>query len=319
MIKQDRLVQTLIDLIKIDSPSGEEKAIAQELKKRFEVLGGSVEIDSLGNLIVRFGSPPDPPAGGGGGESLLLSAHLDTVEPGRNIQPVINGDIMTSDGKTVLGADDKAGIAVILEGITSVKESGGKLVPIEVVLSVDEETGSKGAKGLDHKKLLSKKAVVFDGDEQVFLVNTAAPGYYGLDMTITGRAAHAGVEPEKGISAIKIAADLITRLRLGRIDEETTANIGMISGGSARNAVPEKVEIKGEFRSRNGEKLEKQVKDFENIVLEIRKLYPEAKLDYTLNKHFDSFSIPDDDPFVLEINKALKDVGLTGQIGRAHV
>ena len=93
MINQDRLVQTLIDLVKIDSPSGEEQAIARELKKRFEVLGGSVEIDSLGNLIARFGSPPDPPAGGGEGESLLLSAHLDTVEPGRNIQPIINGDI----------------------------------------------------------------------------------------------------------------------------------------------------------------------------------------------------------------------------------
>lgn len=304
MIKKDRLVKTLIDLIKIDSPSGEEKALAEELKNRFEQLGGNVEFDKVGNLIARFN---------GEGEPIILSAHMDTVEPGRNIEPIVEVDLITSKGETILGSDPKAGIAAILEAITAVKESGGAHIPLEVVLTIEEETGSKGAKGLDCSKLSAKRAVVFDGDAEVFNVNTAAPGYYAFDVVIVGRAAHAGLEPEKGISSIKIAADFINKLTLGRIDEETTANVGIISGGSARNAVPEKTEVKGEFRSRNKQKLEMQVQDFEKVITEVERAYPEAKIACTLEKHFDSFNIPNDDPFAQEIGRTMADMDLTAK------
>jgi tripeptide aminopeptidase len=133
MINQDRIVQTLVDLIKIDSPSGEEDAIVEELKLRLEALGANVVTDDFGNLIATME---------GEGEPLILSAHLDTVEPGRGINPKIEGDLITSDGSTILGADPKAGIAIILEAITSIKEAGNQRLPLEIVLTREEETGS---------------------------------------------------------------------------------------------------------------------------------------------------------------------------------
>lgn len=305
MISKDRITNTLCELIKIDSPSGEEKEIAQDLKNRFEQLSATAEIDAIGNVIARFK---------GEGEPIILSAHMDTVEPGRGIEPLVANDVVTTNGKTVLGADPKAGIAAILEALTSLKESGAKHIPIEVVLTVEEETGSKGAIALDHSKLKSKRALVLDGDESPSRVNNTAPGYYAFDITILGRAAHAGLEPEKGISSIKIASELVNNLTLGRLDEETTANIGLISGGSARNAVPERTEIKGEFRSRNAQKLEAQIENFKNVVDHIAKAYPEAKIDYALDKKFESFNIPLEDPFIREVAKALASIGLPAQI-----
>jgi tripeptide aminopeptidase len=303
MVNRERILETLISLIKIDSPSENEDAIARELVARFEALGADVHTDKPGNVIARFE---------GEGEPIILSAHMDTVEPGRNIEPALDGDVVTSRGETVLGADPKAGLATILEALTSLTEDGKKHLPIEVVVTREEETGSNGAKGLSYSDLKSTRAVVFDGDEQVYRVNTAAPGYYKFDATIIGRAAHAGVEPERGISAILIAAELISRLPAGRIDEETTANIGVINGGTARNAVPEKVEIKGETRSRNGKKLEEQAQIFRDACSALSEKYPEAKIEYELSKQFDSFTIPNDDPFVKDIDKALSAVKLKG-------
>lgn len=299
MVSKDRILQTMLDLIKIDSPSGEEKEIAKELKGRFESLGGKVAVDRVGNLIARFD---------GEGEAILLSAHMDTVEPGRNIEPVVEGDVVRSAGETVLGADAKAGIAAILETLETTKEV--KRRPIEVVLSVEEETGSKGAHGLDYSKLVAKKALVLDGDAQVFHINNSAPGRSTIDITITGRSAHAGLEPEKGISSIKIAAELINRLTLGRIDEETTTNIGLISGGSAVNAVPEKTEIHGEARSRNEKKLKEMEASFISAVEATRSVYPEAKIEYKLDQSLVGFKIAESDEFLQEIKKALEKVGL---------
>jgi tripeptide aminopeptidase len=305
MINKDRIVQTLLDLIKIDSPSGEEDAIVEDVKLRLKVLGASVTTDDFGNVIASME---------GEGEPLILSAHLDTVEPGRGIKPKIAGDLITSDGSTILGADPKAGLAIILEALTSVREQGNKTVPIEVVLTRDEETGSKGAQNLNHSLSKASRAAVFDGDEAVTHVNNAAPGYYAFDLSIIGRSAHAGLEPEKGISAITIAAEVVNKLTTGRIDEETTSNIGTISGGSARNAVAEKAELKGEFRSRNADKLNIQVENFKKIIAEVSKNYTEAKLSYQLNKHFDSFSIPQDDAFIQQLITVFESMGLSADI-----
>src|SRR3989344_1634497 len=297
MVNRERIVKTLLDLIKIDSPSGSEDKVAQELA----ALGGIIKNDTYGNVIAVFE---------GTGEPLLLSAHMDTVEPGRGIEPVVDGDVITSQGETVLGADPKAGIAAILEAVASIKESGEKHRPFEVVLTREEEIGSNGAQKLAYETLRSKEAVVFDGDAEVSHVNTAAPGYYKFDATIVGRAAHAGLEPEKGISSIIIASEMVLALPVGRIDEESTLNIGIIKGGSARNAVPEKTEVTGETRSRDSQKLEKQAQIFRDVCDELSKKYVEAKIEYTLTKNFSSFSIPDSDLFVRGIGEALSSLGL---------
>ncbi len=208
MVNQKRLVQTFIDLVKIDSPSGSEDKIAREMSKRLTALGGKVESDAYGNVIAKFT---------GVGEPLMLNAHLDTVEPGQGIKPKMIGNQqavgfaneITSDGSTILGADDKAGLSVLLEALTVVKEAKGLHVPIEIILTKGEEVGLLGAKNLDYTKINAKEGVSFDGHSGVDNITVAAPGLHRVDATIIGRSAHAGVEPEKGISAIQIAAKII--------------------------------------------------------------------------------------------------------------
>lgn len=302
MINQKRLVQTLIDLIKIDSLSGQEKNIAKELLNRLKKLGCHVSLDNYGNVIARLD---------GIGKPLLLNAHVDTVEPGKNIKPKVKGDKITSDGSTVLGSDPKAGISVILEIIQSLKEDGKKHLPLEIVFTREEETTFGGALNLDLKQIKAKQGVILDGDEEVFNIFISSPTLFTIDAEIVGKGAHAGVEPEKGISAIKIAAEVINRLQLGRIDTETTVNIGLINGGSARNAVPEKVTLAGEIRSRNKKKLDNLVKNCKQTFTKVVKKYPGAKVNLKLNKDFEGFKLDKNHQMVSLVSKTMKGMGIT--------
>lgn len=282
MINKKRLINTFTQLVKIDSPSGEEEQISDFLAKKLKNLGIKVKKDSYGNLIGKVE---------GKGKPLMLNAHLDTVEPGRNIKPQIEKGIIKSDGTTVLGADPKAGIAIILETVESLKEEKVKHIPLEIVLTREEETSLGGAINLDYTRIESKEGLVLDGDEEVFKIFVSSPTYYSLDVEITGKSAHAGVEPEKGISAIEIAAKIIHQLKLGRIDRETTFNIGVIQGGIVRNAVPDKTTFNGEIRSRNLKTLEKIIKETEEIFEKVSKSYPDAKINFSLKKDFDGFKL----------------------------
>jgi tripeptide aminopeptidase len=235
---------------------------------------------------------------------------LDTVEPGRGIKPIIEGDVIKTDGSTILGGDPKAGVAAILEAITSSLEEKKDHPPLEVVFTLSEEEGLLGAVNLDYSMVSAKKGITFDGGEEVHYIHVSAPGYNRVDLKITGRGAHAGAEPEKGISAIKIAAEIITKLELGRIDEETTANIGLISGGTARNAVPETVEIKGEIRSRDLEKLEKHSEHFKKVIAEVKEKYPDAKFELDLHREFDPYLFEENHQFLKEVQEAFKKAGV---------
>ncbi len=309
MINQDRLVQTFLDLVKIDSPSGDEKEISKFVAKKLKNLGGKVVFDNYGNLIAKFG---------GIGESFMLNSHLDTVEPGRGIKPKILGDKIVSYGTTILGGDAKAGVAVILETLESLKEDRRKPVPIEVVLTLEEEIGLKGAVNLDYSKIHSKIGVTFDGDKSgVENITVSAPGYNTVDVEIIGWAAHAGSEPEKGISAIKIAAEIITHLEVGRIDQETTANVGLIEGGSARNTVPENVHFKAEIRSRSLTKLEKHSIHFEQVFKMVSAKYPAAKIKLNIQREFDPYFFVETQDVIQQISKALKKIGLKPKLGSA--
>lgn len=296
MIKQDRLVKTFLELVKIDSPSGEEKEVVKEVAKRLEKLGAKVEFDNYGNVIGKIK---------GNGEPLMLNAHLDTVEPGRGIKPIIEGDIIKSDGKTILGGDPKAGVSIILEAITSLLEDRKKHFPLEIVFTLSEETSLLGALNLDYRKINAKRGITFDGEEEIRNITISAPGYNRVDATITGRGAHAGVEPEKGISAIKIASEIISSLKIGRIDFETTANIGLISGGSARNAVAEKSHFKGEIRSRNVEKLEKHTAHFKDVFNKIMRKHPKTKVEVDIKREFDPYLFDENHRVIKHISTAL--------------
>ena len=209
MANRDRLIKLLKDLIRIDSPSGEEDAMDREISGRLLELGLKVHHDSFNNVIAKLP---------GSGEPVLLSAHLDTVEPGRGIQPKLDGDVLRSDGSTILGGDCKAGVSIIMEALTAVVESGAPHLPVEAVFTRHEEGGLVGAHHLDFGLLTAKGGVVLDGEGPASRASLAAPSQNVVTGNITGRAAHAGLEPENGISAIIIAAEILTRLPLGRID-----------------------------------------------------------------------------------------------------
>ncbi len=308
MINKKRLVKTFLSLVKIDSPSGHEIRMAKEVTKRLRTLGFKVSSDTFGNVIGKLS---------GKGESIMLNAHLDTVEPGRGIKPIIKGDIIKSDGTTILGGDPKAGIAAILEALTSIIEDKIDHLPIEVIFTREEETSLGGAVNLDYKKLLAKRGITFDGEAEVHNIDISAPGYNRVDAIIVGRSAHAGAEPEKGLSAIKIAAEIISQLQLGRIDEETTANIGLIEGGSARNAVPEKVIIQGEIRSRDIKKLEKLTKHFQEVFNKISLGYPDAKIELVLEREFNPYLFNNDHRVLKYIVEVFKNMDIKANLNHS--
>jgi tripeptide aminopeptidase len=305
MADRDRLLQSFLDLVRIDSPSGEEEAMAQEAGRRLSALGAEVRRDAHGNVIARLGS---------GAEPFLLAAHIDTVEPGRGIRPVVEGDTIRTDGTTVLGGDPKAGVAAILEALTSLHAAGARHRPVEVVFTRGEEVGLEGSRNLDYGMVSARQGVVLDGEGAVSEITNEAPAQFLIDVDITGRAAHAGVEPEKGVPAILIAAEMIVELPQGRLDRETTANIGMISGGSARNAVPERCSFRGEFRSRNPERLAEVRQEIELHLAAVAARHPQAVIDARVQKIFDGYRLAAVHPVMQLCARALGELGMTPRL-----
>jgi len=305
MIRRDRLVNTFCDLVRIDSPSGEEEGIARELDRRLAALGFTVSRDAHGNLI----------ASDGGEAPLLLSAHMDTVEPGRGIVPQVVGDKIYSDGTTILGGDCKAGVAAIVEALESVHEDGVRRAPLELVFTRGEEVGLEGARNLDFSMMSARAAVVFDGNGPVCKVTTASPTYVRFDIHVKGVAAHAGVEPEKGLSAIRIAAEIINSLPQGRLDAETTINVGTISGGTVRNAVPEEAKFSGEFRSRNAETLDLVRLQVLEVIETVRRRYHSAVVQEELGVDFNMYKLTPDDPMVTWACDVLKTLNMEPELG----
>ncbi|HNT97800.1 MAG TPA: M20/M25/M40 family metallo-hydrolase [Elusimicrobiales bacterium] len=254
-----------MELARIPSPYGREAALAGKLAGILRGMGARVMTDGAGsrtggdcgNLLAFF--PGTVPA-----EPLLLSAHLDTVGPCARITPLEKGDRIVSDGTSVLGADCKAGIAVIVETVRTLRLAGVPLPPLELVFTVSEETGLLGARHLDYSRLSARYGLVLDSERPLGEVTTAAPAADRIGIKVYGVAAHAGVSPEKGLSAIKLASEALAMMRLGRIDPETTANIGVIRGGDAINVVAPLVELEGEARSHRLSKLERQTGHMEN-------------------------------------------------------
>lgn len=294
------LVELFCELVRIDSESGEEAVIIEHLKGLFErELGADCTLDDYGNLVARVAakdSQADTP--------ILLGAHADTVKPGKGIEPVVEGGVIRSAGDTILGADDKAGIVEIFEAVRTAE----RRPPVEIVITREEETGLLGAKNLDRAKVRANMGFILDGDELDTVV-IGGPTYIALDVEITGRAAHAGMEPEKGISAIRVAAKAIAAMPEGRIDEETTANIGTIEGGLIRNGVPEKAILRAECRSLSHDKCVRQAEvmqqAFEKAAAEMG-----AKVDVKLTTEFRASQIPEDSPVVLAAKAAIAAVGL---------
>ncbi len=269
MIKPDRIRDEFLDLASISSMSRREGAIARRLESILKGMGASVEVDDAGekvggetgNILARFAGTK------GDAAPFLLSAHMDTVGPAEKIHLVVEGDIVRTDRTTVLGGDDKAGIVAIFEAIRVLREEKIPHGDIEVILSICEETGLLGAKHFDTERLRAKRGLVLDVDGVCELI-TRAPAANRLSFAVTGLEAHAGICPERGLSAIQIASEAIAGMKLGRVDAETTANLGRIQGGLATNIVPTRVVVDGETRSLSVSKLEAQTEHMRQRVVE---------------------------------------------------
>jgi tripeptide aminopeptidase len=264
MINERRLVDSFKRLVSIDSLSLKEGKVIKYLEKELKVLGlkpyqaGKPKDGEAYNLAV------DLP---GDGPRVLLNAHVDTVQPGTAIKPIQRKGIIKTNGTTILGADDKAGVAVILEVLKVIKENKLAHPYLRVIFTVAEEIGLLGAMVVPRKLLDVDFGITLDHGEVREIVNKA-PSQQNITATIIGKAAHAGVRPEDGINAIKVASVAIAKMKLGRIDKETTANVGVIQGGKATNIIPERVEIKGEARSHSPAKLKKQINHMRKALLD---------------------------------------------------
>lgn len=316
MINKDRLAETFKYLVEIDSVSREEGEFAKEIKKVLESMGAETSVDNAGektgsdtgNLIAKFkGNVSAPP--------LLINAHMDTVQPGKGIKAVLKNGIFTSDGSTILGADDKSSIAVILESLRVLKENGLQYGPIDLVLTICEEIGLLGAKHFDLSLIDAKFGYALDATDVDGII-VRAPAANRLEFKIHGKDSHAGAAPEKGINAILLASKAIAGLEIGRIDRETTCNIGIIEGGIATNIVPNLVTVKGEVRSHDNEKLAKVTDDivssFKDVVESFRKIDSKddlPSLEVYIEKDFPSTDIPEDHHVVAMAVQAGKNLG----------
>ena len=319
MINQERIKNLLLELVQIDSVSREERDVARRIRQLCEEMGAEVFVDdagekvggNTGNVIARF--PGTLPSA----EPIMMSAHMDTVVPGKGVKPVVEGDIIRTDGTTVLGGDDKSGCAVIIETIRSLQEQNVPHAPIDAVFSICEEVGLLGAKHLDMSKVRARYGLVFDSDDPGFLF-TKGPSADHFEIKVHGLESHAGVAPEQGISAIRIAAEAISAMKLGRIDDETTSNIGVIRGGEATNIVTNLVTLRGEARSLDDAKLDAQTRHVIRCFEEAASKYEvtvdgvttRARVESHVTREYHAMDVSDDSRVVRLVKEAATRMGL---------
>jgi tripeptide aminopeptidase len=311
VIQPPRLQSLFLELVQIDSLSRREGRIAERLARELRELGAEVRFDEagsavsgeVGNLIAHVPGDAAMPA-------FLLCAHMDTVVPGEGVHPIVEGDVIRTDGTTVLGGDDKSGVAIICECVRTCREHGLRHPPLDVVFTICEEVGLLGAKHLDVDLVRARRGFVFDSDA-VGCVFTRAPGANAIEAIIHGRAAHAGMAPERGTNAIKVAAEAIAAMRLGRLDDETTANIGLIEGGRAVNIVPDLVRLRGEARSHDAAKLAAQTAHMQACFEEAARRHPGARAEVRVVSEYHAMAIPDDAPIMRLVVAAAARTGRT--------
>jgi tripeptide aminopeptidase len=301
MIQPDRVVRTFLDLVAIPSPSEREDEIRIELATRFRALGSDVSVDEHGNLVARW------PAGSY--QWLLLSAHMDTHEHDRPIRPILRDGVIRTDGTTILGADDKSGLAVIIEALHAVQEAGHPCSGIEIVVTVAEEKGLVGARLLDKTQLRARTGYVVDGDGPTGRIEVGTPSLESIDVLVRGKTAHASKEPEKGISAIRVAAEAIAGMPLGRVDAASIGNIGVIEGGTAANMIPAEVRIQGQARSHDATLLRRQVSAMVEA-FERAAARHGAELELQITPRESGYQLAPDAPVVVDAVAAARSVGV---------
>ena len=312
MVNKDRIVRELMELVQIDSETKHERKMADAMVKKFKELGlenvhedDSADVSGCeaGNVFAYLkGNAPNAP-------TIFFNAHMDTVVPGIGVVPSVNAEgNIVSDGSTVLGANDKAGVAAIVEVIKVLKENNLKHGDIEFLLTVGEQAGLLGARYLEPKKLRAKFGYALDTGGKVGNIKIQAPARKTISAKLYGKTAHAGNVPEKGISAITIGAKAVESMPLGRIDHETTANLGIFRAESPSNIVCEHAYIEGEARSFSNEKLDAQAEAMKKA-LEGAAAEMGGKAEVSITLDFQAFKLGEGDPVVELAQKAAAKIG----------
>ncbi|WP_139489269.1 M20/M25/M40 family metallo-hydrolase [Brevibacillus dissolubilis] len=311
MINQERILQEFLELVQIDSETKFEGKIAEVLKQKLTDMGFSVEEDNAGEKIGHEGNNIFATLEGTAkGPAILFSSHMDTVVPGKGVKPSVKDGYVVTDGTTILGADDKAGIAAIFEAMRLLKEKNLPHPTIQIVITTGEESGLMGSRNMDASKLKAEMGFILDSTGKVGEIIKAGAGQYRIVTKVHGKSAHAGVAPEKGISAIQVASKAISRMPLGRIDEDTTANIGRFVGGQAYNIVTDYVEIWSECRSLVNDKLEEQLKKMVAAFEEAAEEFG-ARVENEVMFMYSGYKFDENTPVLQKAINAVKRVGRT--------
>lgn len=310
-VNGERLQELFLELAKINAPSTKEQLVADYLKKALPELGFTLQFDEahknfdgeVGNLVAwHEGTDPSIPP-------LFFSTHMDTVLPTEGLKPMIKDGVIHSDGTTILGADDRAALAAYLEAIRAIIEGGIPHGPIEFILTVNEQPGLVGARYMDYSKAKSKTGYIFDSSGDVGQIILKGPYSSRIWMEVEGNAAHIALNAEEGNSAFLIAAEGLTNMKLGAIDEETLANIGIIKGGELTSIIPGSVTVAGEVRSFSKDKLDKQLKHMAEA-MELAAEKKGGKVNVKIEKKYSGFNIPTEDILVKNAEEAAKNIGV---------
>ncbi len=316
-INRKRLIDTFFRLLRIKSPSGDEKEIVEHVREILSGLGLEVAVDdsgkkygsNSGNLTALLkGTDPDI-------RPIFIGAHLDTVVLNGEVIPYMDdGIIKNKNSKCILGGDDKVAVAAIIEVLRYIIENNIKTGDIYIIFTISEEIGIVGAKHVDMDKVGAEYGFVFDSNGDIGTIYNQAPYQNSIDAEFIGKAAHAGIEPEKGINSIKAAGIAISNISFGRLDHETTTNIGKINGGVARNIVPENTKLILEARSLKESKLEKIT---EKMIAALKGASDDTgcKLKYKLIREYDGFNIDLKEIPVKIASGAIKEIGIDPVVG----
>lgn len=322
MIQRSRLVGQFKKMVEFDSETYQEREIADYLTGELKQLGFEVLEDDAGHRLKEklpeYGTAAPTGnlygflKGTTGSAPILLSAHMDTVKPGKGKRAVLDekGKI-TSEGDTVLGADDLSGIAAILEAARVVKENNLPHGDLEVLFPVAEENYGKGSQLIDYSKIKSRQAYVFDLSGEIGLAATSAPTLLSFEIKVKGKNAHAGFCPQLGINAIEIAAHAISQLKQGWVDDETTVNIGKISGGKQTNIVSDECFVLGEIRSLKDHKAMSEWNRLKEIFEGNAAGYG-GSLEITVEKQIEAYEISDSEEVVERFKRVCRSLGLKG-------
>jgi len=316
MVQEKRLVEEFMELVQVDSETRHEEQIAIVLKEKFAALGLAVEEDNsmergsecgANNLLFTLAAT----SGQEKAPVLYFTSHMDTVVPGKGIKPRLDDDgFIRSDGTTILGSDDKAGIAAMLELVKVLKEDSIPHGVIKFAITAGEESTLRGSRAMTPGFLKADFGYAIDSNGNVGDIAVAAPAQAKVYITFTGRAAHAGVNPEAGVSAITVAAKAVSRMPLGRIDHETTANIGSFSGVGETNIVCEKAQLVGEARSLVNEKLQQQL-DAMKAACEAAAAEMGAQVEFRSEPMYPAYKFDESAPVVQLAMRAIEKAGRT--------